>query len=333
VTDESTTSAEEPPSAAPVFVTADDERAALAGEPTRKKRPPSEGVGLRWPWWLGLAVLFGAILAAIMEGVVVHAIATSQNVNDIDAWVDHYTQYVGLGQDGLWIFVAVFVPYLAVRSLRARDFGLVVPRPARGVLVFIAFAVGWIVIQTIYAYAIGAHKSDNTFMDKLSYQSGDAGLNDLAYAWLFVIVAPIAEELIFRAVLFRSLATGIGRSLGKWPGLILGMLISGALFGAAHAGGGQNKFIPLLIIFGCMLAIAYQLSQSLLVNVALHSTNNVVAVIGLGHSPTTWLLVALIAGPFLAILLARLLGVLVDHLPRRAEPPARHVPVVAPAES
>ena len=351
MTDDPTQAPEDPSHVPPVFVQTDEQRAELEANPDalkaesrrgRVKRPAAEGVGMRWPWWLGIAVVVAALVAAVLEGIV---LLTINNVSPHahDAWVTRNTQWIGLGQDALWITVALAIPFFVVRSLGARDFGLVFPRPVRGIVVFVGFAFAWIAISAIYSSVFGLHNTDNKFLPDTSYRGGAGGVSDFAYAMVFVVAAPIAEELIFRSLLFRSIATGLGGVTGKWGGLIAGVLVSGGLFGAAHAGGGQNDFIPLLITFGCLLAIAYQISQSLLVTIALHSTNNAIAVASLGGRPHTWLLIVLIAGPFIAVGLARLLGLLVDHLPRRLPPavqllrtdqsPARHVDAVAPGES
>jgi len=82
---------------------------------------------------------------------------------------------------------------------------------------------------------------------------------------LFVacVLAPIAEELLFRAGLYRF----VRQKLGRKPAL----LISGLCFGALH--GNLAGFLPLGVL-GMLLAIVYESTGSLRVNVIAHAFFN-----------------------------------------------------------
>ena len=84
--------------------------------------------------------------------------------------------------------------------------------------------------------------------------------------WLFivgVILAPIVEEIFFRGFLFQGFRHQYG-----W---VAGMLISSAIFGAAHLD--PVAFIPTFIL-GCLLAYMYHLTHSVWPGVILHVTVN-----------------------------------------------------------
>jgi membrane protease YdiL (CAAX protease family) len=90
-------------------------------------------------------------------------------------------------------------------------------------------------------------------------------------AWLAAVglatVTPVAEELLFRGVLFGGLAQRIS---AHWAALL-----SGALFALSHGYGLVGSLS--LMATGYILARVYQYSGSLLPCIALHAVNNVVA--------------------------------------------------------
>lgn len=105
---------------------------------------------------------------------------------------------------------------------------------------------------------------------------------DPQIGWLVVVsavvVAPIAEELYFRGMLFQALRS----RLGTWPGIGL----SGFLFGAAHLVGadgldGALYTMVVLSAFGMLLAWAMNRTGHLAVPVVMHMTFNGGAVVGI----------------------------------------------------
>lgn len=91
-----------------------------------------------------------------------------------------------------------------------------------------------------------------------------------------VLVAPLAEELFFRGMLYPALR----RRIGMWGGI----LISAAAFAAAHLltegtlGGGALVFV-LILPLGILLAWLYERRGTLAVPVALHMTFNLVTML------------------------------------------------------
>ena len=88
----------------------------------------------------------------------------------------------------------------------------------------------------------------------------------LVIAGMFLVacvVAPLNEELIFRAGLFRFCRQKLGRN---WA-----LLISGCLFGALH--GNWAGFLPLALL-GAGLALAYEATGDIRVTVVAHGLFN-----------------------------------------------------------
>lgn len=82
------------------------------------------------------------------------------------------------------------------------------------------------------------------------------------------VLAPIYEELMFRAGLFRF----VRQKLGRTPAL----LISGACFGAMHAN--WAGFLPLAVL-GMLLALVYEATGSIRVAVIAHGLFNLNTII------------------------------------------------------
>jgi membrane protease YdiL (CAAX protease family) len=78
-----------------------------------------------------------------------------------------------------------------------------------------------------------------------------------------VLVAPLSEELFFRALVFRGLR-------GYWR-LLPSLAVSGVLFGAFH--GNISVFLPFAFI-GALFAWGYEESDSLWIPIAAHALVN-----------------------------------------------------------
>jgi len=89
-----------------------------------------------------------------------------------------------------------------------------------------------------------------------------------------VVLAPIAEELYFRGILFRSVRDVRG------PGV--GIAVSAALFGLVHyapAEGAGELVLPLVMVLtGAVLAVLYERSGNLVVPIAAHMAFNAIGV-------------------------------------------------------
>ncbi len=83
------------------------------------------------------------------------------------------------------------------------------------------------------------------------------------------VLAPIAEELLFRGLLFRALT--------KF-GLPAALVVSGAVFGALHAGAVPAKLLPLLAVLGALLALLYAMTGSIVAPMCLHAFINATSV-------------------------------------------------------
>ncbi|HEX6548239.1 MAG TPA: CPBP family intramembrane glutamic endopeptidase [Candidatus Dormibacteraeota bacterium] len=82
------------------------------------------------------------------------------------------------------------------------------------------------------------------------------------------LIAPAAEELLFRGAIFGWLRT-------RLP-LVLAVLISAAVFAGAHL---IPPLFPVFFVFGCAAALVYRFTGSTLNSFAMHATQNSLAVL------------------------------------------------------
>jgi membrane protease YdiL (CAAX protease family) len=210
---------------------------------------------------------FVTLLVAYLVSSVVYALIFSASGADTDhtpAWLD-VTAAVLL--EGALILSAVGAARL-FKPLHPWQFGLR-PTPfwrAAGwtllaLVGFLAFAILWGALIT---------EPKQTTADDLGVDESQLAL--IAAGLIFVLAAPIAEELFFRGFFYGSLRT----RMSMWPAA----LIVGLVFGAIHAGTGLSA-VPALIVFGVILCVLREQTGSLYPCIALHALNNAVAYAGL----------------------------------------------------
>jgi hypothetical protein len=145
-------------------------------------------------------------------------------------------------------------------------FGLRLPR--------LRAALGWTLLawaaffafSGVWSVALDIQENDD-LPTELGVDSSTLAL--IAVAILVCVVAPIAEEIFFRAFCF----TALRRTLGMLPAALL----TGIIFGAIHLGGTDIVFIVPLMVFGFLLCLLYVWTGSLLPCIVLHALNNALA--------------------------------------------------------
>lgn len=185
----------------------------------------------------------------------------------------HYYSYGFLGQEALsnvldlLIAVAAFV-YL--RRQLARPFALDRPTAVKtakvgalvaGIFVVLAVPAGLVLARTNG----GAPLRD--FLDRLDLPLLTVPLGLLLSLVSFVGTAPLAEELVFRGIVYRALR----RSLN----VPLSVLIQAAFFAACHLDTGLDPaLIVIPYLWGIAAAMLFERTGSLAAAVLLHSLGN-----------------------------------------------------------
>lgn len=248
--------------------------------------PPAARGRAAWPPWLSLAGIVTGLGGTIVLGGVVFVVATSAGLSEKTPGLN-----IGLTvlQNVVLVGAAFFFAALIGRP-SAADFGLRRARLWRSVGLLLAVWVAFFVLSGIWGIALELDQQQD-----LPEELGANGplLNVLAVVVLVTVIAPLGEELFFRGFFFGALR--------NWHGPWLGALLTGAAFGAIHAGSSPVGYLVPLMLFGVGLCMLYEWTGSLYPPIALHALNNSVALgVNLGWS---WQIPAMMVGSTAAALL------------------------------
>src|SRR5919202_2616050 len=238
--------------------------------PERPERPegaPPRGDRSRlppWRWWMGFVGVACGLAAPIVIGVFagIAVAATGGDTNDLPSGVLMALTFV---QDIGFVIAALMVARFARRP-SARDFGLVPTNVQRAIGLLVAIYIAFYAFAGAWTSLLGIDQKDD-LPDELGADKSTAAL--VAVLILVCVMAPIAEEMLFRGLLFTSIRV----SAGLWPAAI----ITGIVFGAIHAGSSPAGFLVPLGVLGVGLCLLYAWTGSLLPCIALHAINNAIA--------------------------------------------------------
>lgn len=236
----------------------------------------------RWPPWTGPVALLVALALSLLGGILVTGIAAAfgASVEDPPPAVNIVATFF---QEGAFIAAALLFAARAGALLPSR-FGLLRVRIVVALRWMAAAYLGYWVLAVAWAAAIGLDESDQ-LPESLGTDESTVAL--VSVCVLVTVVAPIAEELLFRGYMFGALRNW----RGPWPAA----LITGALFGAVHVFGQEAEFLVPLAILGVALCIVRWQTGSLLPCIALHAINNALA-FGVAESWTVGQTLLLVAG-------------------------------------
>jgi membrane protease YdiL (CAAX protease family) len=101
----------------------------------------------------------------------------------------------------------------------------------------------------------------------------------LVLAWVAVEV-PLAEETLFRGILFQGLRETLVRWIPYHWAVFVGAVVSGLLFGLAH---GEMYALPILAFLGIALAYVFQYSRSIFASAIVHGIINFLSTVTILH--------------------------------------------------
>ena len=226
-----------------------------------------------WPakafvWWQSLlfavALFLTALLAAFAFGIawaVAFGLASLKNPSTGFLLVAQCASYVPV------LILALYVlPRLAQRSLR--ELGLRAPTWAE---------VGWGILGSAAMFLVSG--AIGGFEEHVLHQKVQESAVDLLksvhgplaflFAFIACVLAPIVEELVFRAFLFNALL--------RYSPVAIAAVVSALVFGIAH--GSPTAFAPLAGA-GLVLAVVYYRTGALGASMIAHAGFNAIAVIG-----------------------------------------------------
>jgi membrane protease YdiL (CAAX protease family) len=237
-----------------------------AAEVTAAAAPePEPAVPESFPWatWGPWIAVGGAILSLIVGLVLTIPVFWASGAEDTDAlgWVARSLMQLctAIGFVAVPFFIAREFPTRANWRQAAARLGFkgFAPRNAAK-WIAIGFA-GYIVFAIIFAVAFGAPEQDD-----IAGKLGPIPVQIL----LIVLIAPFAEELCFRGMLFGGF-----RKRFNLPVAALG---AGLVFGLLHYSTGISA-VPQLIVLGAIFAVVYEKTGSIWPPIIFHAINNAYA--------------------------------------------------------
>lgn len=230
-----------------------------------------------WLLFAALGFLGGQLLAAVFVAITAAIEGKLNSLTAIARLDEPPTWYIVSTLLGLWAgFFGAGWLATGVRGTKSfvRDLGL---RFRWSDLIGIPIGVGGQLLVALMYVPIAQHV--HNFSQRFNapgqrLTGGSHGLGYVIIAICTVVGAPFFEELFFRGVLLRSLARLFG-TVGRWVGPALAVVISGVLFGLAHA---ESLQLLGLAVFGIILSFVSYRTGRLGMNMAAHATFNLMAV-------------------------------------------------------
>jgi uncharacterized protein len=263
-----------------------EEEQQTEARPSDLPLAPAASGSAAWPPWTAFTALVGGVVLATIGGLIVDipAAALGAHVNSSNlspglTIADTTVQDIG------FIAVAVFFAQLGGRRVDAAMFGLRPTRLRRAVGLLLGVLLTYFLFSLIWAEAFSTSK------EKLLEQLGANETTTLLVlsAALTCVIAPIAEEFLFRGYIFTALR--------NWRGTLPAAIITGLLFGAVHAGSAPAIDLVPLAALGFGLCLLYRASGSLYPCIAAHCVNNSIAFASL-ESWVWWKALVLLAAAF-----------------------------------
>lgn len=220
--------------------------------------------------WNGVQALSIAVLATIGLDFVI-AFLSGLLLNLFDLEINADSVLINFGFYGLTSLASIGLVSLFIKKRMKSNFaalGLKKFKIPQAILLIIIASISLIVMTTVAYTAVEKlvpgvnleQEQDTAFHDA----SGGAELGMAFFA--LVIVAPFAEELIFRGFMLPAFAQRFG--------FLAGALITSLLFGLAHL---QVNVGILTFLMGMLLAWLYKKTGSLWPAILFHSLKNLVA--------------------------------------------------------
>jgi uncharacterized protein len=234
-----------------------EERTEVGAEPSVTT------VGLGGPWHSGALVrLLMGVVASLCVGSLVGGVLGVESE-------DRFSQFVisSLALHGaILFFVHLFLFEQGMSWADAFGFR------SEGALVGVALAAGVTMVVLPFAWGLGYLSSQLMEWVRLEpvQQQAVTSIQSVVEVWpqvymasAAVLLIPVAEELIFRGVLYPPLKRSVGRRWAIW--------VSAVVFGVAHFN--LMTLLPLTLL-GAVLAWLYERTGNLLAPIVAHSAFN-----------------------------------------------------------
>jgi membrane protease YdiL (CAAX protease family) len=225
--------------------------------------PPPPGPG--WPAWSAPLALIAGIGMALVGSIVLLPIQLLLGDDQLDNPPFGIAIGANVVQDLAFIASALLFARMT-RPPRPADFGLVPTRWGRAFKLVLVTYAGFFAFTIAWSVALGINEKDD-----LAQQLGvgDSPVRIAVFTLLVCVMAPIAEEFLFRGYFFTALRTSMSVPVAA--------VVTGIVFGGIHIFSSPVAFIVPLMVFGMGLCLLYNATGSLYPCIALHALNNSIA--------------------------------------------------------
>jgi CAAX protease family protein len=226
--------------------------------------PPAQGPG--WPAWTAPVALIAGLGMALVGAIALAPIQLALGYDDLADPPFGFEIGLNVVQDLAFIAAAIIFARMTGPA-RAADFGLVRVRIGRAAKLVAATYAGFFLFTIVWAAALGIDEKDD-LAEQLGV--GDSPVRIAIFTLLVCVLAPIAEEFLFRGFFFTALRSSMSVPLAA--------VLTGVVFGGIHIVSSPVAFIVPLMVFGMGLCLLYAATGSLYPCIALHALNNSIAV-------------------------------------------------------
>jgi len=233
-------------------------------QPPPPPPPADSDAPPRWPLWLPVAGLAGGLTFGFLGISVLSGILSAGGVKDV-------ASSPGLTAAGTVIIdVSVVAACLLFAGMVARPriwhFGLRgAPLKATAVIAGIG-VLAFFLFSLVYSALVRPDEPQKV-VDDLGADTNTLLL--VTGALVVILVAPVCEELFFRAFLYRVLRL----RMAVW----LAAGLDGLVFGLVHASSTSLTALPILAFLGIVFCYVYERTGTLLATIALHALNNTIS--------------------------------------------------------
>lgn len=221
---------------------------------------------LHWNWWIGV-FLVGTILWALPSVLTVFLSTIHSPV-------------LGPLQHFLVIFLSIITIFLFNKRVRKIDFGIENVKLGK-IIIWTAIGLVCIVATQYIAYYTSPKVIGDSSQEVFKqFGLGESLWKDFWTLFYIALSGPMAEEFVFRGIIFRSLRDGLARikffskNFLMYLPVVISIVISSLLFVLMHAGVVQGPQLLAMFFMSCIFALAYYLTGSLYVAIMIHTINN-----------------------------------------------------------
>lgn len=217
-----------------------------------------------------LAAIIQGVIAGIM-GVVYGLIIVAKSTNSITSQMDIISGALGVTSYALAVSSVVTVIAIVLinkkKNRNLKEFFMVKNPGKKNVLVCIGLGVGvWLAANGILDLAINIFSVN---IEKYQENMGFIEHSNMFISILAIgILAPIAEEVLFRLIIFKELSKKISV---KWA-----IIIQGVMFAIYHFNLLQGVYT---VFFGILFGYVTYKTKSLIPAIILHCLNNTIALV------------------------------------------------------